>query len=526
MSSTPPPQADNKNLAQTAKQLAETNAPGADNKLVDTATGEQVSRAAAPKKKKKVVQLGDFKLVRKLGEGGMGVVYLARQVSLDRPVAIKTLSPEFAKKEAFVQRFIRESRSMAKLQHQNMVQVYAADSFKGVHYAAIEFIDGQSMQDWMDQLGKLPVGDAVHIILVCAAALKHAHDLNMIHRDIKPDNILVTKKGVVKIADFGLAKALDEDQSMTQSGTGLGTPLYMAPEQARNAKYVDNRTDVYALGTTLYYFLTGELPFSGDSTLELIVAKEKGVFKTARKLNSQVPERLDLMIDKMLAKDPNYRYADCAELVNDLQSLQLSSPALSFIDGAESMMMSSGSYGGPSSSVAKAPTQVAAAKQVTRQLTSSDDAQRAKANRSNPNQEWFVRHTNPEGKLTVSKMTSAQIQAAVKGGTLSIKSKAKRDTNDAFAPLAQFPEFDNVVQKKAVKNKAEAKSKGVQDMYAKLDRQDRWRKKLRWVGSLTSGVKGIVSLILWLGILGGIGFAAYYFGWDYVKPYIEPYLSK
>ncbi|MDB4786589.1 serine/threonine protein kinase, partial [Planctomycetaceae bacterium] len=164
----------------------------------------------------------------------------------------KTLSKALAKKDDFVKRFQREAKSMAKLDHPNAVKVFAVDSISGIHFAAIECIDGQSMQDWMDDLGQLEVVDALNVVLASADALKVAHDLNLIHRDIKPDNILVTKSGMVKVADFGLAKALDEeDVSMTQSGTGLGTPLYMAPEQARNAKHVDHRTDIYALGTTL-----------------------------------------------------------------------------------------------------------------------------------------------------------------------------------------------------------------------------------------------------------------------------------
>ena len=151
---------------------------------------------------------------------------------------------------------------MAKLDHSNVVKVYAVDSFKGLHFAAIEYVDGKSVQDWLDQEEKFSVADAVHLTIAAAEGLKHAHDLNMVHRDIKPDNILLTSRGVVKVADFGLAKVLDEDVSMTQSGTGLGTPLYMAPEQARSAKTVDQRSDIYALGATLYHMLTGTLPFS------------------------------------------------------------------------------------------------------------------------------------------------------------------------------------------------------------------------------------------------------------------------
>lgn len=197
--------------------------------------------ADAPKKAKKV--FGDFELDKKLGQGGMGEVFLAKQMSLDRHVALKLLSKEMAKKKGFIERFERESKSMGKFIHPNAVQVFAYGVTNNQHYLAIEFIDGQSMQKWMDQLGKLTLGDPIHVVLRCADALRVAHqDHNVIHRDI---NILVTKKGIVKVADFGLAKAIgagdEDDMSLTQSGTGLGTPLYMAPEQARDAKSADKQ---------------------------------------------------------------------------------------------------------------------------------------------------------------------------------------------------------------------------------------------------------------------------------------------
>ena len=286
-------------------------------------------------RKKKVTQLGDFKLKKKLGEGGMGIVYLAQQVSLDRPVALKTLSRELSKREDFVKRFIREARSMARLDHPNVVRVYAVDSHKGIHYAAIEYIDGRSAQDWLNELGSFSVGDALNVVIAAATGLKAAHDQNMVHRDIKPDNILITRKGVTKVADFGLAKARDEDNSMTQSGAGLGTPLYMAPEQARSAKHVDQRSDIYALGATLYHMLTGKLPFLGETALELILAKEKGSFVPARTINPAIPERLSLVIEKMLAKEAKHRYKSCDEVLAELTSLNLANPVISFIDGAE-----------------------------------------------------------------------------------------------------------------------------------------------------------------------------------------------
>ena len=210
-----------------------------------------------------LTQLGDFKIVKKLGQGGMGEVYLAHQISLDRDVALKVMAKQFSSQETFVKRFKREAQTMAKLDHPHIVRGYAVGEDQGLLFLAMELIKGKSMQDWMEKLGKLSVGDALHVTLIVADALKHAHEINMIHRDIKPDNILVTDKGLVKVSDMGLAKAMDEDMSMTQSGTGLGTPYYMPPEQARNAKHVDHRSDIYALGCTLYHFVSGKLPFAG-----------------------------------------------------------------------------------------------------------------------------------------------------------------------------------------------------------------------------------------------------------------------
>jgi serine/threonine-protein kinase len=469
---------------------------------------------------KKISQLGDFKLIKKLGQGGMGTVYLAKQVSLDRDVALKTLSKEFAKKPDFVQRFIREARSMAKLHHQNIVQVYAADSAHGIHYAAIEFVDGRSMQDWMNDKKRLSIGDALFITLVCAAALKQAHDQNMIHRDIKPDNILVTKKGVVKVADFGLAKAIDEDQSMTQSGTGLGTPLYMAPEQARNAKHVDKRSDIYALGTMLYHFLTGALPFSGDSTLDLIVAKETGRFKSARKLNGDIPERLDFMIDKMMAKDPQHRYADCGEIIRDLQSLNLANASLSFIEGAESVLMPGASAPTRAFSSAKLPP-----RQGEKDITSAQDAERtaAKKQPAAQGEEFMVRHTVGK-KVAVTKMTTAQILAGLKGGTLGSDTRLKKDAKDQFVPVDKFPQFSDAAGKRAYQEQEAAKSRDKQNLYAKLDKQEQRRKLWRKFSRFFGNVRGFVGLILWLGFVAAVIGGVIFF-WPKIWAQIAPFFK-
>lgn len=455
-----------------------------------------------PGGKKSISQLGDFKLVRKLGQGGMGTVYLANQVSLDRPVALKTLAKEFAKRDDFVQRFLREARSMAKLQHPNIVQVYAADSKAGFHFAAIEFIDGQSMQDWMDQLERLPVGDALHVILICADALQHAHELGMIHRDIKPDNILVTKKGMVKVADFGLAKAIDEDTSVTQSGTGLGTPLYMAPEQARNAKHVDQRSDIYALGCTLYYFVTGELPFHGENTLELIMAKEEGKFKPARRLNRDVPERLDLMIDKMMARKPEHRYANCAEIIRDLRKLQRENETLSFInvEGAASL----GRLGGTPSSVSadkkKTPPPSASPKKTKSPATNAPAAGQ---------KTWFVHFKDAAGKFHMKQLTTDKVTAAIRSGKLGLETKAKASVNDPLLPLAQYPEFAHLIEGRAVAARTKAKTSSMQGLYQEVEDYERRRKRWAWLKRLKSNLQGGVGLLLWLALIAAIGYGLY-----------------
>jgi serine/threonine protein kinase len=496
--------------------------PKPDAAKADAADGEA-------KKPKKITQLGDFKLEKKLGQGGMGTVYLATQTSLDRKVALKTLSPEFAKKPDFVKRFLREARSMARLQHPNVVQVYAADSVSGVNFAAIEYIDGRSMQNWMNDVKQLNIGDALHVVLVCADALKHAHDQNMIHRDIKPDNILVTSKGIVKVADFGLAKALDEDVSMTQSGTGLGTPLYMAPEQARNAKHVDKRSDIYALGSTLYYFVTGKLPFTGESTLELIVAKEKGTYASARKVNPKVSERLDLIIGKMLLKDPKDRYGDCADIIKDIGNLGLANPALSFIESSGGTAVVNASVAAASaaslSRLQGAPGGANATRSDVRlpppsdRMTSAQDAARTatKAATAGPSKSWYVQQKTAEGRVVIARMSTPEIMAGIKGESLDPTAKAKDSANGSFLPLMQYPEFAALASHRAVKMQAEAKSKATQDIYAKLDRQEARRKRWRWLKNLVSNVKGLISLVFYLAVVIGVLYAALAFGWPYLR---------
>jgi len=440
---------------------------------------------------KKIHDLGDFELKKKLGKGGMGELFLAHQVSLDRMVALKTLSKELSQREDFVRRFLREARSMAKLDHTNVVKVYAVDTFRGIHFAAIEYIDGQSLQKWLNQLGPIPVGDALHITLVCAEALKHAFGQNMIHRDIKPDNILITKKGVVKVADFGLAKVLDEDVSMTQSGTGLGTPLYMAPEQARNAKYVDHRSDIYALGSTLYHLLTGRLPFSGESTLELIIAKEKGVYKSARSQRSEVPERLDLIIDRMMAKDPNHRYKTYDELIRDLSALGLHNPVLSFIQRAEA------TYAGPGGAATSAAATVANLGGTVGGRTGGATGAAPKTSRV-----WYIQYEDDKGRTNFEKHTTGRVQKMIVAGILTARAKGKVSADGKYMPLAQFPEFAEQIENQLAHRVASIRKEDMGSLYAKVAKAEVNRYRWRFAKDFSRSVFGWISLGIWIAAIG------------------------
>ena len=452
----------------------------------------------SPERKKKssgktVNQLGDFKLKKKLGQGGMGVVYMAKQVKLDRIVALKTLSKDLAKRKDFVKRFVREARSMAKLDHENVVKVYDVDCKSGIYFAAIEYIDGKSAQDWLDSLGKFTVPDALNVVLGAATGLKAAHDQGMVHRDIKPDNLLITSKGVTKVADFGLAKAMDEDNSMTQSGAGLGTPLYMAPEQARSAKHVDHRCDIYALGATLYHMVTGELPFNAESALELILAKETGKFTPARSLNPDVPERLSLMIEKMLGKEPDHRYSSCDEIINDLSSLSLASFALSFIDGAQPAL--------PAAARAGAQTMVAPKNNTTPRsplaVTSKLDAER-QTRAKQVEKVWYVQHNDEKGKKTVSKMSTAQVILSLRKGTVNAKSRIKTDADADWRPLADFQEFRADVEKSLIKQRSKEKKTTMADLYKQVDKAEKNRHRWRFLRNVKEAMIGYTSLICWL----------------------------
>jgi serine/threonine-protein kinase len=472
---------------QAPKPSGATRAPGAGS-----------SGPPSSKVLQKTGALGDYKLLKKLGQGGMGTVYLAQQVSLDRTVALKVLSKDLAAKQAFVQRFQREARLMARLDHPNILRCHDVGAIAGHHYLAMEFVDGGSLQDWLKKLGKFELGDALHVTLACTRALQHAHDLNMVHRDIKPDNLLLTSKGVVKLADLGLAKASDDDLSLTKTGTGAGTPLYMAPEQARDAKNVDHRTDIYAVGCMLYCFLTGQLPFTGETLLEVIDAKTKGKFTPARRLNADIPPRLDLIIDKMLAASPVHRYQSCTELIADLEGLELANVHLSFL-GAQAAASKTATPAQPP----KSPTQMPAPRSTTPAPISKSPA-RTEEPAPAVSDSWYIRLPLPGGKTVDKKVSRAELVGLVKDGTLAADTKVCRTLTGSYRTASSHPEISSLIQSMTVKASSDRKSQKYRELYAQIEQDDQQRRRSKWLQNLTSKMGGFIGLLVWLALIAGI----------------------
>jgi len=256
----------------------------------------------------KISRIGGFELISELGKGAMGSVYRARQVSMDRIVAVKILSKEMAENEEFVHRFLREARAAAKLSHRNIVNGIEVGEENGVYFFAMEFVEGPDLDLILEKKNKLGIKLALKIGTQIAQALAHAHNHKIVHRDVKPANILLARDRIAKLADLGLAKSLEEGATqVTMEGMTLGTPLYMAPEQASGEK-VDGRSDIYSLGATLYHLLTGQPPFDGTSAMEIMTKHLEEPLSPPSKINPDISKEIDQVIMCMLSKSPKDRY--------------------------------------------------------------------------------------------------------------------------------------------------------------------------------------------------------------------------
>lgn len=265
--------------------------------------------------------LGKYKLLGHLGTGGMSSVYLADHTLFNKRRAIKVLPRKKVDNKSYLERFYREGRAAASLNHKNIVRVYDIDNERDTHYLVMEYVEGHDLYEIVKQSGPLTFVDAIKYTIQAAQGLSHAHANSLVHRDIKPANLLVTKGGIVKLLDLGLALFREEDNSLTVAHNEkvLGTADYLAPEQAINSHDVDHRADIYALGCTLYYFLTGLPPFPQGSLAQRIAMHQNQEPKSVLELRPDCPDDLRVVCETMMRKDPNDRYQTCEELAKALK---------------------------------------------------------------------------------------------------------------------------------------------------------------------------------------------------------------
>ncbi|OAJ73190.1 serine/threonine protein kinase [Brevibacillus sp. SKDU10] len=261
---------------------------------------------------------GRYQLEEVIGGGGMAIVYKARDLVLNRIVAVKLLRPQFGTDEDFVERFRREAQAVASLSHHNIVNVYDVGQDDDIHYMVMEYIEGSTLKEIITAQGGMLMSEAVRIAMQVCDALDHAHQNQIIHRDIKPHNIMIGTNGRVKVTDFGIARAVTS-QTITQTGSVLGSVHYFSPEQARGGITAE-KSDIYSLGIVLYEMVTGTLPFSGDSPITVALKHLQDPLPEPRKLNPAIPQSLENVIIRALAKDPFQRYKSAREMYEDLET--------------------------------------------------------------------------------------------------------------------------------------------------------------------------------------------------------------
>jgi serine/threonine-protein kinase len=272
--------------------------------------------------------LGEFRILRRLGRGGMAEVYLAEQTTLKRNVAIKVLNQDRVADGSYLKRFQTEAMAAGSLSHPNIIQVLMIGEQEGIQYIAQEYVPGMNLREFLSRKGPPELAVALRVFKQVAAALQAAHNAGIVHRDIKPENIMITRKGDVKVADFGLAQLTQEGErlNLTQDGVTMGTPLYMSPEQVTGSK-VDSRTDIYSLGVTCYHVLSGAPPFRGETAINVAMQHLKDEPEPLAKVRGDLPPLMCRIVHKMLAKDPEQRYQSAQALLKDLKRVTAGSDA-------------------------------------------------------------------------------------------------------------------------------------------------------------------------------------------------------
>jgi serine/threonine protein kinase len=344
-------------------------------------------------------KIGDYEVVEKIAEGGMGTVYKAREPDTKTIVAVKVLPPHLAKNQILLRRFEKEYNVARSLDHPNIVRALDFGDFGSSKYLVMEFVEGESLGDRLEREKRLPEGEAIRLISQIAQGLSKAHKSGLVHRDVKPDNILITPDGQAKLTDLGLVKELETtDLSLTRTGRGLGTPHFMAPEQFRNAKNADARCDIYSLAATLYMMVTGDLPFKALGPLEAWMKKAENKLKPARELVPELSERVDWAIRRAMHSDPDHRPASCHEFLEDLTGHSTKKIAgRAAVDTQEDM--------------------------------------------------WYLRFRDSEGVVHNIRSSLSSIRRQLKEGLLEDAGspRASRDKDGPFEPLRLIPEFRDLV---------------------------------------------------------------------------------
>lgn len=267
------------------------------------------------------VRLGPYELLAKIGEGGMGGVYAAIDTRTGKRFAVKVLRKSLAKKKHFLKRFFREAQAALSLRHENIIAGVDVGETDGFHFFVMEYVEGKDCDELVRVNGPFEPYEALRIVREVAKALRYAHRKGFVHRDVKPANIVVSSDGKAKLADFGLVKDLSNDSRLTQAGVAMGTPHFISPEQATNSGKVDRRSDIYCLGATLYFLLTGQPPFDGRTPTEIAGKQVHSKPRRIRRLAPGTPKVIERMVEAMMAKAPQDRYQSASYILADIDAV-------------------------------------------------------------------------------------------------------------------------------------------------------------------------------------------------------------
>ena len=303
-------------------------------RAVKTALG----RMSRDEEKGDPLRIGNYEIIGKIGDGGLGTVYKARQISMSRDVALKVLHKKWLTDEEFKKRFLLEARLAGRLSHQNLIQVYDVGRDRGIYYFSMEFVDGETIEDMIERDGPLEMSKAVDFVIQVLRAITYIKKFDIVHRDIKPGNMMVTRNLVVKLGDFGFVKS-KLDPMISTEGEVLGTPDYISPEQAMGLENIDWRSDQYSLGCSLYHMVTGKPPYEGSGS-SVMRQHIKADLPDPRTINPKIPDSVVQILERMMAKDPNDRFIDTDQFFEDLELVKMGhDPNIQRLDAGKSTII-------------------------------------------------------------------------------------------------------------------------------------------------------------------------------------------